>query len=144
MTGRGSERDRVGRGLLALGAGLPFLAVAIVLLWSREVTLVEGRHGAAEVQEWRRLRDPRDDPAEIYGAVAPGPPRRVLLPPWSDPTPLVPLPEAPGRLLLFVDEAPGLRLLSPWAVLVPALGAGALLAGLALLRGRRRGGAVAP
>ncbi|MFM8979336.1 MAG: hypothetical protein ACKOSS_02570 [Planctomycetia bacterium] len=70
--------------------------------WGHEVTLLHARKSAGEQAEWRRLRDPRDDPAEIYGQPE-GAPLRVI----AGRAGLLAPPEAPGRLLLCVDRARG-------------------------------------
>lgn len=103
--------------LLVLGAG------ALDLVLGHEVTLLHAPKSPEEQAEWRRLRDPRDDPAEIYGQPE-GAPLRVLV---ARDRLLAP-PEAPGRLLLVVDRAGGDV---PWQARTLWGGAGSAAAALA-------------
>jgi hypothetical protein len=126
--------------LLAMVAALVLLgAGGIDAILGQEVTLVHAAKSPAEQVEWRRLRDPHDDPAEIYGQPEGAPLRVVLL----DRTRLIDPPEAPGRLLLPVDRARGdvpLQSRTMWMVAAAsAVGALALAGVLALIaRVRRR------
>jgi hypothetical protein len=133
--------DALAASLLVLAVLVPLAGFAAQALLVREVTVIVRRNDPAEVEEWRRLRDVRDDPAEIYGVTEPGGPRRVVLPPWERRVDLRPLPEAPDRLLLFVDRHPGVRLLAPRVLVVPAVVGGVLLALLGVWRWRVSGGA---
>lgn len=60
-------------------------------------------HSEEERAEWRDLRDPRDDPAEIYGKPVPGRPVRVFVWQRKDDRRLVQPAEAPRRYLLLLD-----------------------------------------
>jgi hypothetical protein len=129
------------RVLLGLAILIPLAAFALDTLFALDVTLMLDRHDAEEVREWRALRDPADDPAEIYGQCAPGPARRVHVLPWRRRAALLAVPEAPGRLLLFVDEHSDLTLVDARSLDVSALGLGLVLAALGW--GTRRAGAQA-
>jgi hypothetical protein len=117
--------------LLLLGAG------GLDLAFGRSLTLLHAAKSPAEQAEWRRLRDPRDDPAEIYGQPE-GAPLRVLV---FDGERVIDPPEAPGHLLLAVDRARGevpLQSRTLWLrVGLAALGL-LVLAGVLALLGRRR------
>ncbi len=117
--------------LALLGAGLLDLVAGV------EVTLLHNVKSAQEQAEWRRLRDARDDPAEIYGQPD-GDPLRVL---DFDHSRLITPVEAPERRLLGVDRAAGdvpLQSRTLWryalSVALPAL----LLAGVLGLLARLR------
>lgn len=115
--------------LIVAGACLAGMA-CVDLLLGVDVTLMRSPSSRAEQDEWRRLRDPRDDVAEIYGRPEPHGDVRVLL---LDRDVLVVPPEAPERRLLFRDRAPGVMLArAAWGrVVLGALAA----AGLAFVAG---------
>ncbi|MFM8386607.1 MAG: hypothetical protein ACKOCB_07330 [Planctomycetia bacterium] len=123
--------------VLAIAAALLACTAGVVDLWlGHEVTLLHATKGPEEQAEWRRLRDARDDPAEIYGQPE-GSPLRVIVPRSR----LLAPPEAPGRLLLPVERARGeaplqARVLWGWA----GLGCGVLATGALLLAWRARRG----
>jgi hypothetical protein len=125
---------RLGSALLFLGALLPALALLASLVAGEEVTILARARDAEERAEQRRIRDPRDDPAEIYGVPEPGAVRVVFPRPDRRILP----PEAPGRVLLVVDRLAGDRVLLARTMLLGALGAGGALAGVGWLL-RRRG-----
>lgn len=131
-----------GRILLGLAVLVPLTSLGLDALFAVDVVPMTGRRTEAEVREWRRLRDPRDDPAELYGQPAPGAARRVHVWPASARDALESVPEVPGRRLLFVDEHPGVYQVDARRLHGPALGLGLLLGvlGLALERvtARRR------
>ncbi len=116
-------------GLVAVAAGLLFPGVALTLdaAFGVEVTILSRRWSAEEEREQRRLRDPRDDVAEIYGTPE-GRPVRVLFPRRES---LIEPREEPGRRLLAVDRLRGDTVLQSSAVRFAGLVAGAvfLLAG---------------
>lgn len=129
---------------LAAAAALALLAAAALdVLAGVEVTLLHNPTSPAEQAEWRRLRDPADDPAEIYG-VPEGPPLRVLL---LDRRDAIEPPEAPGRVLLVTQRAAGrvpLQTRTLWRWTLSGAGPALLLAGaLAVLARRRAGGGAA-
>lgn len=112
------------------GAGLLDLAAGV------EVTLLHNVKDAQEQAEWRRLRDARDDPAEIYGQPD-GAPLRVLV---FDRSRLIAPAEAPDRRLLGVDRAGGdvpLQTRTLWRYAL-TLALPALVLGLVLRRFARR------
>jgi hypothetical protein len=99
----GARRSRAARAAIVLATIAALLLVGaggIDLLLGHEVTLLHAAKSPAEQEEWRRLRDARDDPAEIYGQREGDPLRVVLL----DRARLILPPEAPGRALLAVDR----------------------------------------
>ncbi len=143
-----SGLPRAAGALVALAALLLAGTGAADLLWGVEVTLLHGPTSPEEQAEWRRLRDPADDPAEIYGQPE-GPPLRVILP-APGPALLHPA-EAPGRALLVVDRAGGRaplqsRTLWRWAATAagPLLLAGLLLRAAARRRRAAGGGDAGP
>lgn len=78
------------------------VGMAVVdLVFGVDVTLMRFPSSRGEQDEWRRLRDPRDDVAEIYGRPEPHGDVRVLL---LDRSALVVPPEAPDRRLLFRER----------------------------------------
>lgn len=125
--------------LWALAGLLPLAAVAADAAFGRTVTMMTGRHDQAEVTEWRTLRDPADDPAEIYGQPLPGGPTRVFLVPGPSGAPLVSMPEDATRQLLFVDEGHPPPRMRTGPLLTWSIGVGALLWAVgAALAARRR------
>jgi hypothetical protein len=123
---------RLGWTSVLLGASALPLSLLADLLFGVEVTQIHRVNSPEEQAEQRRLRDPRDDPAEIYG-VPLGGPRRVILVDRSD---AFEPPEAPGRMLLRADPAlgaspltvEGLRLRAAVAAVVLVLVGAAVLA----------------
>lgn len=80
------------------------LVEGIDLVFGYDVTLVFQPYTEAEREQWRAVRDPKDDVAEIYGHPAPGRDARVwLLRREGDPR-LVRPAEEPTRFLLLVDD----------------------------------------
>lgn len=127
--------------VLLVSAAALALAGALVLdlALGVEVTPLHNATDAREQEERRRLRDARDDPAEIYG-VPERPLRAVVL----EPARLLRPPEDPRRALLVVDRAGGADLLQArtlWryaaTVAIPALALG-LVCGLLARRARAR------
>ena len=120
--------------LALCGAGL------VDLLAGVEVRLVHNAKSEAEQEEWRRLRDARDNPAEIYGQPDGGPLRVVV---WERERLIRPA-ELPGERLLVVDRAHGdvpLQSRTLWryalTVAVPALGLALVLGWIARRRRAR-------
>jgi hypothetical protein len=126
-----SRRRRAGTVLLAAGPLLPALALLAGVLFGEEVTILNRLHDEAAREEQRRVRDPRDDVAEIYGV----PERGSLSVLWPRPERRILPAEDPGRVLLFVDRLGGESPLLARVVAAVAGVAGALLfvAGLGLL-----------
>ena len=119
-------------------AGLIVLALAAVLdaALGVPVTYVLRPVGAQAREARRAIRDPRDDPAEIYGTPVPGGTERVLC--WKDARLVRPV-EAPARALFLLPD-PGDR---PWSVrrlwvAALSLAALALVAALVLWRASAR------
>ena len=120
-----------------VGAALFWIGIvlAVGVFAGHEVTVLRTRHTVAEIAEWRALRDPRDDVAEIYGVADPIGPRRLLVWPWDDRLELFVPPEDPRRTLLFVDRAPDAHLVSARVLWPVGLGgAGLLLLGALFAR----------
>lgn len=86
------------------------LAILGALLVDRafgvDVTILGRLKSPDEQAEWRQLRDPKDDVAEIYGVVEPPRGRNRVLVAEGDPRLIIPE-EDPERRLLFVDRADG-------------------------------------
>lgn len=108
MPGGGSGRSLVIRRSAFTILGLLIAAWPIVecidLVFGYDVTLVFQPYTQAERDQWRAVRDPKDDVAEIYGHPAPGRDARVWL--WrrgADPR-LVRPAEEPARYLLLVED----------------------------------------
>lgn len=141
VAGVAPRRSRAAAALAVAAALVVGGALALDLGWGAEVTLLHALKSPEEQEEWRRLRAPADDPAEIYGQPE-GPALRVLL--LGDlPAPVQPV-EAPGRLLLAVDRTGSrvplqTRTLWRYAALLaaPLLLTAALLAVWTKRRGRR-------
>ncbi len=131
--------------LWALAGLLLLTALVADAAFGRTVTLMTSRHDGLEIAEWRTLRDPSDDPAEIYGQPLPGGPERLILLPGASTATLAPLPEDASHVLLFVDEGRPPPRLRAVAVLTWSVGVGALLMalGLALAARHRRRSPVA-
>ena len=121
-----------GASLLLGGLGGLLLLAALVAdaLYGRRVTLMTNRRTETEAAQWRTLRAPLDDPAEIYGQPLPGAPARLLFPPWQPPPETLRVPERPGQELLFVDETP-----PPHLRAGPVLGTARVLGALLLALG---------
>jgi hypothetical protein len=125
--------------LLGVAAVSTAAALVVDLGFGLEVTPLHNPTDALEQQALRRLRDPRDDPAEIYG-VPEAPLRAVVL----DRRRLIRPPEAPERTLLVLDRALGADLLQArtvWRVALTVAAPALLLAlalGLVARRARRR------
>jgi hypothetical protein len=135
---------RAGRVLLALAVLGPLAAWAFGAALGEEVTLLHRRNDAAEEAEARRLRDPRDDPAHVYGSPEPGR-VRVLFPDAA--RRVVPV-EDPTRVLLHVDRVHGETVLDARTLLVRTAAVALLLglagAGLLLAARRRTAGRLTP
>lgn len=121
--------------VLLVGTAALALAAALVLDlgFGLEVTPLHNVHDAREQAALRRMRDARDDPAEIYG-VPEAPLRAVVL----DRSRILRPPEAPARALLPLDRARGRDVLQSgtvWRIAltlaVPALLLGGALAWIA-------------
>jgi len=123
------RRSAVGILLLVLAVlGIVGLELALARLGVR-ATLLSRRNTPAEEDEQRRVRDPRDDVAEIYGVPVGGVDLEVL---FVDADRFVTPREAPDRRLLPVapGEAPPLQARTVRYVgraVAAALGAGGLL-----------------
>jgi hypothetical protein len=134
-------RDRLAR----RGSTVCFLLAAAVgigaacgdALLGRRATILLRLHDEEERAEQRRLRDARDDVAEIYGTPVPGTERVILFDPsrWIEP------PEAPDRSLVLLGDARE-RGTSParWWLGAAVLGSALALTGATLRRsvGARR------
>jgi hypothetical protein len=127
---------RAGTACLVVGGVLIAVTWVAVLAFSEEVQILARRHDPADEAAARSARDPRDDVAEIYG-IPEGRPVRVVFP---EATHRIDPPEAPGRVLLFVDRAHGESPLLARTLAATGSAGGALLlaAGAALLLGARR------
>src|SRR5262245_61010736 len=88
-------RRRAGHGALLLGALVLVATWASILAFSEVVRILARRNDPRDEAEARRLRDPRDDVAEVYG-IPEGDPVRVVFP---DPAARIDPVEAPGTVL---------------------------------------------
>ena len=118
---------------------LSFLAVALIdAAFGRDVTLLLTLHDETEREQARKIYDPRDDVAEIYGRVeSPSRVRVIVL----DDKRLITPSESPMRRLFFVNRAAGETALLARALWwrVAWIAAPLVLIGLLLLaRSRRR------
>lgn len=135
-----AQRPLLARAAIVLTtiAALALFSAAVLDLGAGvEVTLLHNLKDAQEQSEWRRLRDARDDPAEIYGQPD-GAPLRVLL---FDRARLLAPPEAPERRLLGVHRAAGdvpLQSRTLWRYALTTALPALVLAGVLGLLARRR------
>jgi len=117
-----------------LAGFLPLSVLVTDAAFGQTVTLLTGRHRPAEITEWRQLRDPADDPAEIYGQPLPLASQRLLFLPWQTKPDLLPLPEDEARTLFFADEERSVSRMRTAPLLTGGVIAGAVLLALGLIR----------
>jgi hypothetical protein len=122
--------------LLVGTAALALLAALVLdLAFGLEVTPIHNANDLVEQAALRRMRDPRDDPAEIYGV-----PERPLRAVVFDRERLIRPPEAPDRALLPVHRAIGVDVLqarSVWRYALTVAAPALLLALVCWIASRR-------
>jgi hypothetical protein len=134
---RGSRRRRVGATLVVAGLLAPLAALGATHTHGEEVTFLARVNDEAEREEARRIRDPRDDVAEIYGVAEPGGAVRSM---FLDPARRIVPREDPSRVLYAVDRVRGQTVFLARTFLAYAVVAGVVLlaVGAATLAFRRR------